>query len=125
MLEVEAADLAGCLAAAVEGVADALADVPADAPRRRAGVDVAGPEPDALLLGVLDEVVARLDIDGELGVTLLDPIVEGGRLRGSLDLVPLSAVEVTGMVPKAVTWHGLTLDQDSDGRWRGRVMLDL
>lgn len=123
-IEVSGPDVVACLAAAVEGLAAAVADVGTDAPRRRVPVAVAEHEPADLLVGVLEEVIVLLDTDGVLATGLVDAVVDASGLRGVLEVVALDDVRVHGPAPKAVTWHAVSLEP-ADGGWRGAVMIDL
>lgn len=123
-IEVSGPDVVACLAAAVEGLAAAVADVGADAPRRRVPVAVTEHEPADLLVGVLEEVIVLLDTDGVLATHLVDARVDAPGLRGVLEVVALDDVRVRGPAPKAVTWHEVSLEPADDG-WQGAVMIDL
>lgn len=126
-IEVAGPDLTACLAAAVEGLAAAVADVGEGVPRRRVPVEVAEGEPADLLMGVLEEMILLLDTEGLLAVSLADVsavCAEGAGLRGELEVVSLDDVEVYGPAPKAVTWHEARLEATGDG-WEGAVMVDL
>lgn len=122
-IEVMGPDAAACLAAAVEGFAAALADVDPSVDRRREPITLPGSSPADLLVGLLDEVILRLDADGELAVGLADAQV-GDQLRGVLEVVDLGDATVHGAAPKAATWHGARLAR-AGARWEGRVLLDL
>lgn len=123
-IEVEGATVGACLAAAVAGLASVVADVPDDAARRTEAVTIAGDAPVELLVGVVDEVIVRLDADGALAIALTSADFEDGAVRGELELVALDDVTARGSTPKAATWHGARLEQDGD-RWTGHVMVDL
>lgn len=115
--------LSDCLDAALRGLASHVADVPAERTRRAVAVDLAG-QPAALLVGVLDEAIAALDIDGVLTCGMGDARVDGDTVRGALDAVPLDGLTLRGAPPKAATWHSAHLDP-VEGGWHGHVVLDL
>lgn len=123
-LRVAGTDLLTCLQAAVLGFASAVADVTAALDRRTAPIAVAGPTPEELLVGLVDELILRLDADGELGTGLVGATVTDGVLRGVLETADLADLPLRGVAPKAATWHGVTLVPDGDG-WAGAIMLDL
>jgi SHS2 domain-containing protein len=78
---------------------------------------------DELLVGLLDEVVYRLDTAGEVPVDLrLAARAEG--LRAFLGMADVSALPSVGAAPKAVTLHGLSLVGGREG-WRCSVTLDV
>lgn len=116
---------ADCLAAAVEGLAASLTEVDRTAEPRSEDVEVAADDLPGLLVRLVDELILRLDTDGELAVGLTDAEVADHTLRGRLRLVDLATVTVHGDAPKAATWHGLALEPATEGGWRGRVMVDL
>lgn len=126
-LEIDVAGLtaADCLAAAVEGLAASLTDPEAAPEPRGEDVEVAGDDLPGVLVGLVDEVILRLDADGELAVGLTDATLDGHTLRGRLQLVDLARVTIHGDAPKAATWHGVALEPAMEGGWRGRVMVDL
>ena len=124
-LQVSGPDLASCLSAAVEGFAAALTELPVDAATRAEALALDEDTPDDLLVALIDELILRLDAEGELAVDLTVARADGGSLRGELVLCPVGDVEVHGVAPKAATWHEVRLGPDPDGGWTGAVMLDL
>ena len=123
-ITVAGPDAEGCLAAAVRGLAASLVEAPPREGRRRERVELQGNGPAELLLALMDEAIVRLDSDGELSVDAHHLRMIGDRLEATLELVPLADLQVSGIPPKAATWHDLML-QPGDARWQGRVMLDL
>lgn len=123
-MEVGGPDLHACLAAAVAGFAAALAEVPGNAPQRRERLELTGADPTDLLVALVDELIYRLDADGELVAGLEQLDADPQHLRATAVLVPLAATRVHGVAPKAATWHGAELAEGPDG-WRGQVTIDL
>ncbi|MBW3604491.1 MAG: archease [Actinobacteria bacterium] len=113
-----------CLTAAVAGLAAAVGEADETATRHDAPITVTGDAPVDLLVGLLDEVIARLDADGELAVGLTGAQLDDEGLHGVLELVALADVSVRRRTPKAATWHGARLTPAGD-RWTGHVMIDL
>lgn len=113
-----------CLAAAVAGLGAVVGEARDTAGRRDEQIMIAGDAPADLLVGLVDEVIARLDADGELAVGLGAARIDGDGLRGRLELVALADVSVRGGAPKAATWHGARLAPAGDG-WAGHVMIDM
>jgi SHS2 domain-containing protein len=110
-----------CVAQAVLGVVDAVAEVPPDDPPTDVTVRV-GPAADGdLLVAVLDEVVYLMDTTGRVPATAAVQ-GEGGELRVRLGMV--APVWVVGAVPKAVSLHGLRFGRTGDG-WACAVTLDV
>lgn len=123
-LRVRGPDLPACLSAAVEALAASLTEDGADLPRQHDEVVVEGDGPEDLLVGLVDEVILRLDAEGRLALGLTVDEATETRVRGQLELVPLDAVDVHGVAPKAATWHGVRL-RGGPGGWEGEIMLDL
>lgn len=123
-IEVSGTDVVACLDAAVRGLAAAVADVGGQVARRRVPVELAEDDPPELLMGVLEEAIVLLDTEGLLAVSLVEATCDEAGLRGELEAVELSAVEVHGPAPKAVTWHEVRLGPAGEG-WEGAVMIDL
>lgn len=113
-----------CLTAAVAGVAAMVGGTDDAARRHDASITIVGDAPVDLLVGLVDEVIVRLDADGQLAVGLRDVGIDDNGLRGVLELVALEDVARHGRAPKAATWHGARLERDDD-RWTGHVMIDL
>lgn len=113
-----------CLTAAVAGLAAAVGDADGTATRRAAPITVTGDTPVDLLVGVVDEVILRLDADGELAVRLASARLDDDGLHGVLELTALTDVSVRRTAPKAATWHGAHLAPTGDG-WTGHIMIDL
>ena len=49
---------------------------------------------------------------------------EGGGIAGDMEVVPADKVEVVGPVPKAVSYHELSM-APVEGGWRCRVLIDV
>jgi SHS2 domain-containing protein len=123
-LRVAGADLGACLAAAVAGFAAMLVEGPVAAPTRREALAIDEASAPELLVALIDDLIVRLDTDGELAVALDVAEAANGRLRGRLELCALTDVAVHGVAPKAATWHDVRLEPGPDG-WSGRIMIDL
>ncbi|WP_165492161.1 archease [Egibacter rhizosphaerae] len=129
-LHVRGPDLASCADAVVRAVAEHVADRQAAGAAERRPFRLVGADPPALLVELVDEVIARLDVDGELAcaVEAADGSAGAGardvELAGTFVVVPLHGLSLRGAPPKAATWHGTALEPDRHG-WRGQVLLDL
>ena len=124
-LEVWGPDLPACADAALRAFADHVADVPAAAPRHRRELELEATDPAALLVELVDEAIARIDIDGELACGFDGAVDERvPRLAGGLLTVDLASLSLLGAPPKAATWHRARLEWEGQG-WRGAVLLDL
>ena len=113
-----------CVAEAVSGLVDSFAEIPAGHPGRAADVVLPAGTGEDLLVAALDEVIYRMDADGELPVSArLRPAGDGTVL--AMTLVPVAAAEIVGAVPKAVSLHRLSCARDGSGRWSATVTVDV
>lgn len=123
-IDVTGATAEACLAAAVAGIAAAVGTPGDTATRRAEPVALTGATAVELLVGLVDEVIVRLDADGDLAVGLTGARIDDDGLTGALQLVTLADVARRGSAPKAATWHGARLEADGD-HWTGHVTIDL
>lgn len=113
-----------CIAEAVRSLVETFADTAAVVPERTAGLTVpAGSDPD-MLLAVLDEVIYRLEVDGEIALSADAAAAPGGGLRVRLSLGDAAQAAETGAVPKAVSLHDLRFGGDESG-WSCAVTVDV
>lgn len=112
-----------CLAEAVTAMVDTFADINGVEPTGTAEFRLEAGGDEEALTGVLDEVIFRMDTEGELP---LDPEVRatGGGLTVRWRTTSTDAVELVGAVPKAVSLHELRFGPDRDG-WSCAVTLDV
>lgn len=123
-IEMRGPDLAACLDAGTAGFAASLAEIPDDVGRQRQTVTVEADDPADLLIGLFEELITVVDADGLVPVGLAELREANGAWEAALDVVPLDALEVHGVAPKAATWHQARLAESDDG-WHGWVTLDL
>ncbi|GAA3768673.1 archease [Streptomyces phyllanthi] len=126
-----------CLAEAVLGMVECFADV---STVRATGVEhvrLDEESDDDLLASLLDEVLYRLEVWGRVpvdvevdatgttevaDVDIGDDVADDG-LDVRLAVADLAAVEITGAVPKAVSWHELHIGPGPYG-WSCSVTID-
>ncbi|MEE1783710.1 archease [Streptomyces sp. SP17BM10] len=118
----------GCIGELVRAVVDGFADLTAARPAgERACTVVAASDAD-LLAGVLEEVIYRMDANGELPTALALGTIhdaDGGRtLEVRFRMADTATAALVGAVPKAVSLHGLDL-RSGPGGWTGRVTVDV
>ncbi len=114
-----------CLAEAVRGLVESFADVGGARPRRSAERHLtAGPDED-LLVAVVDEVIYRLDADGEVPVSVEVRRVHDSGVDLVMSLAAVEAVEIVGAAPKGASLHELRCEADSAGRWSCGVTVDV
>jgi len=124
-VEAWAVDREACIAEAVRGAIAGFADVPLGLPRTLRVCELTVGSDEQLLIAALEEVIYRLEVDGELPAEVtVESSGSGSGIRLRLAMVGSASVTQVGAVPKAVAWHGLRLARDSTG-WSCRVTLDV
>ncbi|MGP3953190.1 archease [Streptomyces sp. 7N604] len=127
-----------CIAEAVLGLVESFADVSGVRPDNFVTVSVPEGPAEDMLLAVLDEVIYRLDVHGDVPVDIEAGEVEAGGAEpgdeepqatdGTLDLrlavAGTESVEAVGAQPKAVSLHGLHFASDHV-RWSCVVTVDV
>ncbi|MBD0673254.1 archease [Streptomyces sp. CBMA156] len=118
----------GCIGELVHAVVGSFADLGgARIVGERACTVLAVSDPD-LLAGVLEEVVYRMDADGELPVAVAIGPIEGldgaRRVTARFRMADASTAALVGAVPKAVSLHDLDLSAGPDG-WTCRATVDV
>ncbi|MFF0286115.1 archease [Streptomyces sp. NPDC005262] len=118
----------GCIGEAVRAMVEGFADTSAAAVvGERASVVTAESDVD-LLVSVLEEVVYRMDADGEIPLDVevgsIRPAGAGRSLSVRFRMADADAVVPVGAVPKAVSLHDLNLC-GGPGGWTCRVTLDV
>lgn len=113
-----------CVAEALRGLVESFADVRGSEHERVVGQRLAAGSASDLLAAAVEEVIYRLDADGEIPAA-----VEVSRADGGIDLrlrmVDAAAAEIIGAVPKAASLSGLICARDRSGRWSCAVTVDV
>ncbi|PWR11702.1 archease [Micromonospora acroterricola] len=123
-IEAWAPDREGCLAEAVTALVETFADTGGARPQADTDFSLPPGDDEDLLVGLLDEVIFRLDTEGTLPLDCdVRPTGDGG-LRVRWRSTSTDAVELVGAVPKAVSLHALRIGPDAD-RWSCAVTLDV
>ncbi|WP_093840340.1 archease [Streptomyces aidingensis] len=112
-----------CLAQAVAGLVGCFADLSGARPRAVRRLRPTGRSDDELLAALLEDVLFRLDVHGEVPVEAAAERTEGG-LEVRLSVTGLDSVEITGAVPKAVSWNELHLSPAPSG-WSCAATVDV
>ncbi|WP_229405506.1 archease [Micromonospora sp. NBRC 110038] len=123
-IEAWAPDREGCVAEAVAAMVETFADTTGAGSGVEAEFDVPAGDDADLLVGVLDEVIFRLETGGTLPVTTRVSATGSGGLRVRWRLVDTGAVELVGAVPKAVALQELRFGPGPRG-WSCAVTLDV
>ncbi|MFJ8109301.1 archease [Streptomyces sp. NPDC096132] len=112
-----------CLVEAALGMVECFADVTAVRPTAVERIQLADAADDDLLTALLDEVVYRLEVHGQVPVDLEAEATDDG-VDVRLAVAGLTDVEIVGAVPKAVAWHELRMGPDPYG-WSCAVTVDV
>ncbi len=118
----------GCIGELVRAVVDSFADLTGARITGERGCTVVAVSDADLLVGVLEEVIYRMDADGELPVALAISRIEG--LDGArtvavrFRMADAATAALVGAVPKAVSLHDLDLRAGPEG-WTCRVTVDV
>ncbi|MER6812699.1 archease [Spirillospora sp. NPDC000708] len=113
-----------CIAEAVAGLVGSFADTSGVRPSRTIRLSLPpGPNTD-VLVSVLDEVIYRLEVDGELVLGVEIARAPGAGLIAELTAGDARRATAVGAVPKAVSLHGLRFDRRDEG-WSCAVTIDV
>ena len=76
-------------------------------------------------MAVVEEVIYRLDADGEIPVTAtVRPAPDGGVVL-TLPLADVTEAEIIGAVPKGASLHDLRCAPEATGRWSCGITIDV
>jgi len=122
-IEAWAAGREECVAEAVAAMVESFADLTGAAVTATEEVQFGpGPDPD-LLAAVLEEVIYRLETDGQLPLAT-DVTATGDGLQVRLTMVDAATATPVGAAPKAVSLHDLRFGPGPEG-WFCTVTLDV
>ncbi|MGB2572151.1 archease [Micromonospora citrea] len=122
-VEAWAPDREGCLVEAVAALVETFVDTAGAHPHGETTLELPAGDDTDLLVGLLDEVIFRLETEGTLPLVTEAQAADGG-LRVRWRTVDADAVELVGAVPKAVSLHGLRFTRDGTG-WSCVVTVDV
>jgi SHS2 domain-containing protein len=112
-----------CLAEAVSAMVESFADLSGARPTTVRRARFADDRDEELLAALLEEVVFRLEVHGEVPVDV-DVRTGGGGSDVRLAMTGVDTVPQIGAAPKAVAWNELHMAPDADG-WRCAVTVDV
>jgi SHS2 domain-containing protein len=131
-IEAWAGSCEECVAEALRGLVDSVADVRGAVATRTAECELTGVSPADLLASAAEEIIYILDTAGQVPVSVqVRPAGHPGHQQPAagiiltLELANASAVEFVGAAPKAVSFHRLTCEPDASGRWSGTMTVDV
>ncbi|WP_328889298.1 archease [Streptomyces sp. NBC_00316] len=118
----------GCIGEAVRAVVESFADMSGAAVVGERAYAVTAESDEDLLVSVLEEVVYRMDADGEIPLDVemgpIRSVGDGRSLAVRFRMADADTAVPVGAVPKAVALHGLLL-RGGPGGWTCRVTLDV
>ncbi|RLP91227.1 archease [Micromonospora sp. BL4] len=123
-VEAWAPDREACLAEAVAALVETFADISGARAEADTEFELPPGDDEDLLVGLLDEVIFRLDAEGALPLDCDVRSTGDGGLRARWRSTSTEAVELVGAVPKAVSLHELRVGPDAAG-WSCAVTLDV
>lgn len=125
IVEAWGPDRPSCLTEALAGLVELFAEVPEDVRTSRV-VPLSAPPggSEDVLVGLLEDVILALDVFSVVPVRIHLEETEDGGIAGDMEVVPVTEVHPTGPVPKAVSYHGLSIGP-AGGGWRCRALVDV
>jgi protein archease len=123
-LEAWAPSRLECLTEALRGLIDSFADVAGARVERITERPLLAASDADMLAAAGEEIIYLLDAEGQIPVKLQVRSVTGGVVL-VLALAAADAVEITGAVPKAISFHGLRCEPDGAGRWSASMTVDV
>lgn len=123
-IESWAASRDECIAEALRGLIASFADLSGVRPARVLERPVTAGDDADLLASAADELIYQLDAEGEIPVSVQTRAAGLGIVL-VLALARADTVEITGAVPKAVSFHGLRCEPDTAGRWSASMTVDV
>jgi len=124
IIEAWGPDRVSCLTEALCALLEGFAEVPdAAAP----AVFPLAAEPggaEDMLVSLFEEVIYALDVFSLVPVRFHLTETEDGGVAGDMEVVSVDQVVVVGPAPKAVSYHGLSMESHGGG-WRCHVLVDV
>jgi SHS2 domain-containing protein len=96
---------------------------PGEGSERR--VIVEAPDPEALLVAWLDELLYQQEAEDAVFSSLAVDLVEDTRLEARVGLAPREDRRLEGVGVKAATYHRLQVTREPEGGWLAQVYLDV
>lgn len=123
VIEAWAPTAAACYEEAVAAFVDIFADTRGSPRGTPEAFDVGPGRADDLLVLLLEEVIVDAEARGHVP-TVARVEVCGDRLAGTFTSVSVEEVDVTGPIPKGVSYHDLEFER-TDGGWRCHATVDV
>lgn len=123
-IEAWAATREQCVAEAVAALVAVFAHLTREEPTDSVEFTVDAGANEDMLAAVLDEIIYRLDITGQIPVDVGVQATDGD-LRVHLRTIGMDRVDVVGAAPKAVSFHDLRFAAEDGAGWSCAVTLDV
>jgi phage shock protein A len=114
-----------CMAEAARGLVDSFAVVAGRPPSGRARRHMTARLDEDLLVAVIDEVIYRLDADGQIPISVTVRRAPDGGVIVYFALISAAEAEITGPLPKAASLRDLRCAPDAAGRWSCAVTVEV
>lgn len=127
VIEAWGPDRASCFTQALTALVEEFAGLPSgDLPPSEVLPLAAGRlAPEDALVSLVEDVLYA--VDALAVVPIRFHLAETGHLgvAGEMEVVPVGEVEPRGPVPKAISYHGLTVERGEGGGWHCRAVIDV
>jgi SHS2 domain-containing protein len=123
-IEAWGPDRVSCVNEALRGLVEVFAVVPEPVSSGTVPLSAGTSRAEEELVSLLEEVIYTLDVFSVVPVRFHLAETEDGHIAGDMEVVPIDRVAVVGPVPKAVSYHELSIGA-RDGVWRCHVLVDM
>jgi SHS2 domain-containing protein len=124
IVEAWGPDRASCLREALAGMVEEFAEIPDAAATRVLPLGADRSSAQDALVALLEDVIYAMDVLSVVPVAFHLEETEEGGVAGHMEAVPAGEARIVGPVPKAVSYHELSMDREGDS-WRCHVLLDV
>jgi SHS2 domain-containing protein len=124
IIEAWGSDRPSCLMEALYALVEEFAEVPDTAASRLMPLATELRGANDALVALFEDVIYALDVFSVVPVRFHLTETESGGIAGDMEVVPVEQAVLVGPVPKAVSYHGLSMIQ-GEGGWRCRVLIDV
>jgi len=124
IIEAWGPDRASCVSEALCGLVESFAEARDAAATRVLPLHGAPGGPEDALVSLLEDVIYALDVFAVVPLRFHLTETEGGGVAGDMEVVEAKDVDLVGPVPKAVSYHGLSM-RPATGGWRCHVLVDV
>lgn len=124
IIEAWGPDRVTCMTEALLGLVESFAEVADTATTQPLPLDAPPGGAEDALVSMLEDVIYTMDVFGLVPVRFHLSETEDGGVAGDMEVVAADQVELVGPVPKAVSYHDLSVEPLAGG-WRCHVLIDV